>query len=153
MTDNAGRERRTEGYEPRFDLDLDYGRHGELVVSDIAEAVRNQSIEVKRDAMWAKTGNLYVEYACLKFNGKWEWSGIKTTTATLYAFVLGDTETTLFVPTGLLLEWCRELLAKSDVFKGECKRGSHPTKGVKVPVRWLIDRLAKHDADAKRGAA
>lgn len=151
--DNASRKRAAEGYEPRFDLDSEYGRQGEMFVQDVAEAIRSQRVEVKRDARWAGTGNLFIEYECLKVSGRWEKSGIAITDASVWAFVLGDTETAIFIPTELLRGFCRELYRKGDFYHLECVVGSHPTRGVKVPLVWLLDRLVKHQLNLRRGAA
>lgn len=151
MTDNSSRHRGAEGYEPRFDLDLEYGKQGELFIRDIAEGIKNQTIEVKRDARWANTGNLYIEYQCRKVSGNWEKSGIAATDALMWAFVLGDTETAIFVPTALLREWARELYHKGR--RSECIVGSHPTKGVLMPLGWLLERLVLQQKQVRRGAA
>lgn len=154
MTDNASRRRNAEGYEPRFDLDLAYGgEQAQLFVCDIAEAIRNANVEVKRDGLWHKTGNLYVEYECLKASGRWEKSGIAGTDALLWSFVLGDTETALFIPTGLLRQLARELHRKGDWYRVEERDGDHPTRGVKVPLGELVAWLARHQTQIARGAA
>lgn len=151
--DNASRRRAVDGYEPRFDLDLDYGKQGELFVTDIAGAISGGMVEVKRDGRWAYTGNVYVEYQCRRASGQYEPSGIATSDATVWAFVLGDTEATVFVPAGLLKEFCREKFRAPNkhYYLREETHGSHPTKGVLVPLKELMDWCAKRGRDAARG--
>lgn len=150
MTDNASRKRRADGYEPGFDLDLEYGQQAELFVADIAEAIKNGMVEVKRDARWHQTGNLYVEYEC-KRAGEFRASGIKTSDADLWAFVLGDTDAVLFLTRGTLRELCLELYKQDSFYRVETTRGSHPTKGVKVPLGHLIDWLRRRQKELERG--
>lgn len=66
-----------EGYEPRFDLDYARGRQGELFVEAVRDAIQTERCEVKRDDRSVETGNVYVEYQCLR-RGKWTKSGIAT---------------------------------------------------------------------------
>jgi hypothetical protein len=151
VTDNSSRQRRADGYEPNFDLDLEYGKQGELFVQDVADAIKAQRVEIKRDARWHETGNLFVEFKCLKYSGSWEPSGIAITNALLYAFVLGDTETAIFIPTALLKE------IALDLYKRGCWKerlgGSHPTRGVLVPLPRLFKALQLHQKQVQRGAA
>lgn len=149
MTDNASRKRRADGYEPRFDLDLAYGKQGELIVTDISQALRNGSVEVKRDSLWSRTGNLYVEYECRRAVG-WTPSGIATSDAELWAFVLGDSELTIVVPTGLLRDIARHFYRLDKWYRVEVTHGSHPTKGVRIPIVKLFDLLATRE---RRGVA
>jgi hypothetical protein len=134
-SDDLSRRRQADGYEPRFDLDLAWGEQGQLFVEDIATAISRGLVEVKRDGRWHQTGNLYAEYKCRKVTGEWARSGIAATDATVCAFVLGDTEVALFVPTELLRD------------------GSHPTRGVKVPIREFFHWLALRQTQMRRGAA
>jgi hypothetical protein len=151
VTDNASRQRRADGYEPRFDLDLEYGAQGELFVSDVADAIKAGMVEVKRDGRWHETGNLFVEFQCRKVSGRWERSGVLATDASLWVFVLGDTETAIVVPTPLLRDIARDLYRKGN-WK-EQLRGSHPTRGVLIPLSRLVDLLKAHQTRIQRGAA
>lgn len=68
--------------DSRFDLNLAEGKYAEQIVDEILRGDR--TIEVKLDERAADTGNLLIEYAK---NGK--PTGISTTEAQWYAFVLG----------------------------------------------------------------
>jgi hypothetical protein len=125
--------------EPRFDIDYEYGLQGELYVSDIRRAIEADRIEVKRDSRWSATGNVYVEFEC-----KGRKSGIATTEAELWAFVLGDTNIAVFIPTATLKEFARRLHRAGRV--AQETDGSHPTKGVLVPLPALFAFAAKETA-------
>lgn len=166
MTDNASRKRNAEGYEPRFDVDLEYGKQAELFVTDVAQAITTGMVEVKRDAQAMKTGNIYVEYACRHADGKWHPSGIATTDATLYVFVFGETETAIVIPTQLLREFLRpankpeagnhrdDIRRKQlDHMRKKLERGSHPTKGFAIPLVTLFAWLKEHQQNVRRGVA
>jgi hypothetical protein len=131
-------DRHSDGYEPRFDIDAEIGRQGELFVLDIIEGLKNKSIEVKTDVRSQDTGNLYIEYECLR-RGEWRPSGIATTESQLMAFVIGGS--LLVVPTQII-----KRVARSELHKGHVKaqtRGSHPTKGVIVPLCLLMLEVRK----------
>jgi hypothetical protein len=128
-----------EGYEPRFDLDAEVGRQGELFVTNIKDALARGSAEVKTDREAARTGNLYVEYECLRRKG-WTPSGIQVTQADVWVFVLRVDELALVVSTATLRDISRRLWR---TYRTECVRGSHPTKGVLVPIRLLIADQAR----------
>lgn len=148
--DNASRKRLARGNVPGWDLDREFGEQAELFVADIAKAIRDGSVEVKRDGRWQETGNLYVEYSCRRA-GEYRPSGIATSDADLWAFVLGDTEVTIIVPRLLLRRLCLELYRRGPGYQAEERSGTHPTKGVKVPMRRLIELLQQHQKRIQRG--
>ena len=83
---------RTEGHEPRFDIDLEYGAEGEEAVKQLFAQLESghKTIEVKRDRRTLETGNLFIE--CMqKPRGHTEYkpSGIATSKADIWAFVIG----------------------------------------------------------------
>lgn len=122
-------------YEPRFDIDAEYGRQAELFVDDIRAGLRDGSVEVKRDGRWKDTGNLFVEFKCLR-RGKWEPSGIATTAAEVWVFVIE--RLAVVIPTDLLKEESRKWFHRGRVTGGG-ETGSHPTKGVLVPLSGLLE--------------
>lgn len=63
-----------------FDLDLKFGEEGEQWLMHLAN---ERTLEVKRDRMWHKTGNVFFEVEC---NSK--PSGINVTTADYFAYIL-----------------------------------------------------------------
>jgi hypothetical protein len=86
--------------DSNWDLDL---RAGELGESKVADLLHADTIEVKTDKRWKDTGNLFIEYSCWRnATQKWEDSGILTSKATHWAFVLD--ETVLIVSKGLLFD-------------------------------------------------
>lgn len=137
LTDRNG-----DGYNPDFDIDFKYGRQGELFVTSVRRAMEEGRVEVKRDGKFAETGNLYVEFRCFR-RGKWRPSGLATTDAELWVFVLGDSETALVVPTELLKSICRDLYERGRI--AEERDGSHPTKGVLVKVSHLMAEIRRDE--------
>ena len=72
-----------------FDLDFSYGLGGEQLVKDILTG--GLTVEVKRDRRWVETGNIYIETSMYsKAIHKWVESGLMTTKADRWAFVLED---------------------------------------------------------------
>lgn len=138
-------DRHAHGYEPRWDADFEVGRQGELWVQSIVESLAGDAREVKTDERFADTGNLYVEYEC-KRRGKYQPSGIATTEAPVWAFVLQLDGVVLVVATDLLKQVARKQHSRGRT--AECSRGSHPTRGVLVPVALVLSELRR-----ERGAA
>jgi len=134
-------DRNSDGYEPRFDVDYEYGKQGELFVSKIMDSLGTDRIEVKRDARYADTGNVYVEFSCLR-RGKWRPSGIATTEAEFWVFVLSDSAC-VAVTTAYLLDASRAAWKNNPKRRKEQQRGSHPTKGVVLEVAWLLQNGAR----------
>lgn len=135
--------RLSDGYQPRFDIDFRVGRQGEEYVRAIVSGFDNGTTEVKTDARALKTGNVYVEHACLWRDGQWHHSGIITTEATYWAFVLGEVGAQVVVaaPVASVRALHDRALAAGRL--AECSRGANPTKGVLVSlgalVPWLVD--------------
>lgn len=134
-------DRMSDGYEPNFDIDLALGKQGELYVAHIVDAMAAGSIEVKTDEMAMKTGRVFVEYECKRFGG-WAKSGIATTTAELWAFVIAS-DTVLVVPTVRLKAAVKRVYKLQPGLRKECIRGSHPTKGVTIPLADIFGHLFK----------
>lgn len=127
-----------EGYEPRFDIDYEVGRQGELWVASIRDALRTERAEVKTDVRASVTGNVYVEYEC-RHRGKWKPSGIATNESPVYVFVLAARSLALVVDTEALKREARRAYNAGRL--AECKKGSHPTRGVLIPVQKLVADL------------
>lgn len=127
-------DRRARGYEPRFDLDYEVGSQGELWTENIVDALAHDRVEVKTDQEALRTGNLYVEFECLG-RGGWRRSGIAITQAEIWVFVLQPQGLALVITTDLLRRAAREHYPDR---VRECTRGSHPTKGVVIPISLLI---------------
>jgi hypothetical protein len=133
------------GYEPDFDIDYAIGKQGELYVANIADAISagDGSIEVKTDELALKTKRIYVEYECLRF-GNWEPSGIATTCADFWAFVIGS-DTVIVMPTWRLKALAR-VYFRQEFFRKSCERGSHPTHGVVIPLENILLKLFEDNA-------
>lgn len=97
-----------------FDLDLADGHEGERQIHDLIEMLfkdRNK-IEVKRDFAVSDTGNVAIEY---KDRGK--WSGISTTTADWWMFVLD----------GPRYQGSRVVWVRTEILKQLVKWFTHPS--------------------------
>lgn len=116
--------------EPKWDIDKLRGDEGEQLVRQMRSAVLAGTCEVKTDTRALDTGNVYIEYQCKTAIG-WQPSGIATTKASSWAFVLG--RTVVWMPT-----WALKNVARAHGRKQECAHGSHPTKGVLIPVADLL---------------
>lgn len=86
----------SEGYEPRWDIDLEFGMAGEKTVADLLGMIG--TIEVKRDRH-TYSNNLVIETH--RFEGtQWIKSGIHTSQANYWVYIMGSTYT--IVPTGVI---------------------------------------------------
>lgn len=135
-------DRFAKGYEPRWDIDAELGRQGELFVASAIEALKSgAAVEVKTDAKFALTGNLYIENEC-QYRAGWKPSGLSVTSTEMWAFVLAGAPVALIVPTTVL----RQLV--DGCATAECMRGSHPTRGWLLPIGKIIHwaRTRKREA-------
>ena len=157
MTSQPGRD--AQGLQPDFDKDYAYGAQGEAFVTDIVEALQSQLVEVKRDRLWWRYLNLYVERACRKVSGRWEESGIKATKSTVWVFVLGESQVMIAMPTGLLRQYCEHKWGLGhkrangrNLYLIEETDGSNPTKGFKLNIPEFFQWLQAQERN-RRGAA
>ena len=118
---------------PDWDIDRARGEEAEQLVRQMRTALAVGSCEVKRDDKAARTGNVYVERECLTARG-WMPSGIQSTKATNWVFVLYDMRVIVWMPVWLL----RNIAAAGR--PAECRVGSHPTRGVVIPVDRLLSQ-------------
>lgn len=154
MTRNQG--------SPNWDIDRSYGEQAELFITDVKHAILRDAIEVKRDGRFADTGNIYVEFeAWVNKHHRWEPSGLHRTEdpPELWAYVLGDTETALVIPTAVLTDmfehYCGADLRRfreTGRLGGrivEQPRGANPTHGgllkLSQMMAWLQRRQKDHD--------
>lgn len=143
-------DRLAAGYEPRFDIDYAVGHEGERYVEkDVIAAFTTGRVEVKNDQLAAKTRNVYIEFSCLR-RGSWHRSGIETTEATFWAIVLADS-VVVVVPTDVLR--VATVTAWGEGLKSSCERGSHPTKGVLLPVDQLVRRFMRAAQETRLGGS
>ncbi len=130
-------DRMAEGYQPNFDIDYEIGRQGELYVARVIDSLRSGAIEVKTDDKAAQTGNAYLEVQCL-YRGEWKRSGIAATQSDIWCHVVSE-EVIVIAPTHRVRALARYYWGTR--YQKDCKRGSHPTKGVVIPLRTFIERL------------
>lgn len=83
-------------WEPDFDIDRSYGEEGENLVRAVL-GLASDRIEVKRKRFI--DDEFYVETAQAPRRGYIKPSGIQTTKATYWAYVIGDTGVIVLVPT------------------------------------------------------
>lgn len=141
MTDD----RLAKGYQPKFDIDYQVGHQAELWVQDIIRALKTERVEVKYDARLEQTGNVFVEYQCLHDGQNWVPSGIAVTDAEFWVFVLHQSISCVIVRTHELKIAVRRLWRQPRNLV-PCNRGSHPTRGVKVPLAWLLQHGTREEA-------
>jgi hypothetical protein len=122
---------------PSWDLDYEVGRQGELFVVRIADAVRDGRHEVKTDERAIETQRVYLECQCL-YRGEWKPSGIATTEADVWWHVIG--ECVIAAPTYRVREIARRYWR---THRKDMNRGSHPTRGVVLPIALFIRELTQ----------
>lgn len=109
-----------------FAFDLQMGQDEEIWLADL---LRGKTVEVKRDYLAGRTGNLFVE-----FSSRGKASGLATTRADFWAFIL-DGERVIIVPVGFL-----QLRARQAYTEGRRVRGgdSNTSEGVLVRIEELV---------------
>ena len=113
-----------------FDLDLKFGVEGENTVANLLSI---DTVEVKRDARWKETGNLYIETECwYNSSQSWEPSGLSVSKATHYAFVLEGM--VVILPTDQLKE-----ITYSSGRPIECKIEPNPSKGYLIKLSHIVE--------------
>lgn len=129
-------------YEPRFDRDYPYGRQGELLVDGTIAALRSGQVRVEDKRKRRPDNMFYVEFEHDPGRtGTYRPSGISTTEAELYAFVIENTGVVVFVPTVRLRaafdRGCGKSAKEND--------GSCPTHGRLLSFNELIATGLPHD--------
>ena len=100
-------------------------------------------VEVKRDAMFLHTGNVYIEVSqSPPWIDYYKPSGINVTTADYWAFVCGEAVT--LVPTNVI----RKCVASQDREPRDGGlNGDNPTKGYTLSLRALLHLAAAAGKD------
>lgn len=112
-------------YNSDFKYDLQLGQLGEQHLSEI---LHHKKIEVKKDLLAHKTGNVFIEYS-----SRGKKSGISTSQAEYYAFILKDS--IVLKDISSLKAICRKYINTSrDVLGGD----NNTSKGILLPVVDLI---------------
>ena len=113
-------------YNSDFRYDLKLGQLGEKHLGKILD---NEKIEVKTDYQASDTGNLFIEYF-----SRGKESGIITTRATWYAFILSN-EKIILISTKKLKQLCRPYLnTRRDIKGGD----NNTSQGILLPIKDLI---------------
>ncbi len=119
-----------------WDIDFRFGQQGEVIVNHLLTAPI-ETVEVKRDRRWKETGNLYIETECWSdVLGCWYASGISTTKASHWSFILEDS--VLTVPTDRV----RMAIAVYGI-KREMNRPEYSTKGYTITDSELL-KVSSH---------
>lgn len=122
----------TTGYDPNWDIDLRFGKEGEQFVLDLL-SIDAETVEIKRKRYL--DFRFYVETHQLPDRAtEYQPSGIQTTKADYWAYVIGETGVVVFVPTEHLKRAARNAPKKRG---GE--RGDNPTRGRLVGECHLFD--------------
>ena len=135
--------------ESRWDLTSAEGAQAELWVANIRDALVKDAIEVKRDAIAHKSGNIFIECeSFIRKTGKYEHSGLRTTKAELWIHVIPvsylneDFQFALIFDRRLLFAlisaWKRD---GNDLVDNS--RPPNPTRGYIPKLKWIIDQLTK----------
>jgi hypothetical protein len=114
-----------------FDLNL---LEGKLSEKKLFQTLK--TIEVKKDYMGWKTGNIVVEYECNE-----KPSGIAATKSNFFCYELTnknqETVVYLFLKTSILKNLCRKYIGtKNDVYGGDGKRA----KMIKLPIKEILTK-------------
>lgn len=120
-----------------FDLDLSKGQEGETLVNELLTG--GKTVEVKRDLKWHQTGNVYIEVQCKSRAGDWYASGLSTTKAAYWAFVLQDA--VFLVKTDTLIQ-----TVKNKGRRITCDIEPNPSRGYLITIEDLLEET-KGNAD------
>ena len=113
-----------------FDLDLSVGHEGESLVNELLTG--GKTVEVKTDLKWKKTGNLYIETSCWSHNNNnWYPSGLTSTKAEYWAFVLEGT--VLLLKTELL-----RYVVELEGHPITCNIEPNPSKGFLIKPEHIL---------------
>ena len=133
---------RIEGYEPRFDIDFARGLIGENLVAGLPEAIQKGTVEVKTDYRAVDTGNFYIEtwqYSKEDESDKRQ-SGINTTEADSWAFVIPQTEAIFLIKT----EHLKALMYKNnykETRQPKINANTNASIGRLVPVKDMASQM------------
>lgn len=109
-----------------FRYDLEVGQLHEKWLGDLLES---KTIEVKRDFMASQTGNVFVE-----FFSRGKASGIATSEALYWAFILGE-QTVVLLPTDKLKTLARQAHKNGHIVNGG---DANTSRGVLISVERLV---------------
>lgn len=108
----------------RYDLKV-----GQMAESWLADILMSKTIEIKRDFKASRTGRVFVE-----FFSRGKPSGISTTEANFWAFIIDD-ETVVILPTERLKALVQEAQDEGKIWKGG---DSNTSQGVLIDLERLV---------------
>lgn len=122
--------------ELRWDLTVAEGNFGESLVADVL-GLAGKTVEVKTKSYL--DAGFYLEFQCQKSWG-WEPSGVQTTRADYWVWVVGRTGVMVVVPTATVRRcYTRAQQLRLRVENGAAG-GDHPTHGYVIPIQWFWER-------------
>lgn len=117
-----------------FDLDLSIGVEAE---NSAARILGLDTVEVKRDLKWFKTGRLYIETSCYQISkGMYVSSGLEATKATHWVFVLGDT--IVVAKTSDLKDYIDYQVRYNLAMPADCRIEPNPSKGYLITIEEFL---------------
>jgi hypothetical protein len=122
--------KRVGDHQKNFDLDLNFGIKGEQFILGVMNG--SVKVEVKTDRETHRTGNIVVEFEC---NGK--PSGISTTEADYWAFVIDGNALALLVEVGRLKKIARYFYKKNGYKSGG---DNNMSKMVLIPFKEINNK-------------
>lgn len=123
----------TRGYEPRWDHDRVYGEQGERVVESLRELGLAGRIETKRKRY--ADDEFYIELQQDPGRrGAFKPSGLNTTEAEYWAYVINSSGIVVFIPVVLL----RDALRAGRGTRAEEDHGDNPTRGRLIGLNSLL---------------
>ena len=121
--------------DKRWDIDLRFGLEGE---NEIRELLKLKGLEVKKDRIWHRTGNLFVEVMCWSQTLQdWENSGLNVTEASHWVFNLDGIA--IFVEVDLL----KQTVTKCGI-RTLCKIEGNPSRGYLITMNDI--QKIKHES-------
>tara|TARA_R100000149_G_scaffold52693_1_gene22613 strand:+ start:116 stop:496 length:381 start_codon:yes stop_codon:yes gene_type:complete len=124
------------GYNPHFDLDLEFGEKFEGCLSDI---LNKGKVEVKTERdIWTKTGNLVIE---IRYKNK--PSGLSLTKADYWAHVMTEDEVIKFIllfPVSVLKRRVKYLL-KNKKAKIVMGGDNNQSALILIPLKHIIGKI------------
>jgi hypothetical protein len=123
-----------------WDITAPFGFEGEAIVADLlALPVDRREVEVKRKTFADSV--FYIEVECQYHTG-WGPSGISTTEAGYWAFLVSDTGVAVLIPTARVRAAVALAKVKRVALKPGASGGDHPTRGYLVPFQFFVEKSA-----------
>lgn len=126
------------GYEPKFDIDYQYGRQGELLVARVLEQLGDGQGRVEVKTSRYPGHQVFVELEQKPRRAKvYKPSGLNVTQAEYWAFVFPG-EAFLLVPVERLKAEVARRVARQPLTDAGLN-GDNPTRGLLIPTSILLD--------------